>query len=1089
MRAVSLGWFLLRFALGCLLPLESVYAAAYVFPGNLPSACSGSGGSYSCNGLSLGYQDTLTVASPLPATINVNGDFSTDTSYINAGGSASNLNLIVTGTLYAGYAATINANVTAGAVSDGSGGVTFGGSLTTTTGAIALGYGSTVTGAITTTSGGITIGQNNVMNGNVTSSSGEIRVGYNARVTGNVATSGAIKIEQDSVVSGNIIGGTGDVSFVYGGRVSGTVTTSSGQINLAQSSVVSSCVKSTSSAAITLGYQATVNSVCCGTSSCGTTCVTNNSTYSMPPACANSTSPTLNYFPVPVSPLNEDITTWSNGSVYAGKFNGTQTLGGVPFELQTDADGDNVFWGTNLNLSNFSGSSSLTLTLATNLYGATTVYTLINSAWGTSGSNVGSITFKATNGDSYTVQLVEGVNVRDHYTGSFVNTVSSNTVTKNVIGSDTANTAHLDMQAFTLPSSFSTETLSSIVFTSSGSSSTGLPFLAGVTVKALNQVTTPTTVVPFGFNCVESGANALSGHLYTKLSGAPFAFDVVALKDGNNDRIADAVATTYASDTDRSVTVELVDASRGADCSAYSAISPSVSQTLTFTKAAQSSELGRKSSASMTVNKAYANLRCRVTDASQASPVTGCSTDNFAVRPTDFTISSSANNTSTVKAGASFSLTAASGVAGYNGIPKINTFKVAPHAGALATGALAGSFAAADLTNGSATGSAFSYSEVGTFNLAAQGIYDNSFTVVDSANGDCTTDYSNSSVGGRYGCYFGNSSATASFGRFIPDHFDVTLNTPSFASACSTFTYVGQPVKFAARPVATVTAKNSAASTTRNYSGSYWRIDPSHATYGITPLYTEASQPLTVLPASVSAAPAPLDPGTGTISFANTTDNILRVTRGNPLAPLNAEIALSFNLRDTDGVAVANVNGAAAVNPVSFGAASAGNGIAFSGGHNAMRWGRLNVGNAYGSELTALSVPLFAEYYNGSAFIANGADNCTSLSLSSQLKLSNPATAGGALQAGNMAMTILPSGTSQATLANSPFAAGNAGLSFSAPGAGNMGYVGITTDFSSLPWLLFDWDHDGAHDDSPSARASFGLYKGNGRQIYLREVY
>jgi hypothetical protein len=67
--------------------------------------------------------------------------------------------------------------------------------------------------------------------------------------------------------------------------------------------------------------------------------------------------------------------------------------------------------------------------------------------------------------------------------------------------------------------------------------------------------------------------------------------------------------------------------------------------------------------------------------------------------------------------------------------------------------------------------------------------------------------------------------------------------------------------------------------------------------------------------------------------------------------------------------------------------------------------------------------------------------------------------------------------------------AGAAGLSFSAPGSGNTGYIDISGNFSALPWLLFDWDHDGSHDDSASARVSFGVYQGNNRQIYWREVY
>jgi hypothetical protein len=68
-------------------------------------------------------------------------------------------------------------------------------------------------------------------------------------------------------------------------------------------------------------------------------------------------------------------------------------------------------------------------------------------------------------------------------------------------------------------------------------------------------------------------------------------------------------------------------------------------------------------------------------------------------------------------------------------------------------------------------------------------------------------------------------------------------------------------------------------------------------------------------------------------------------------------------------------------------------------------------------------------------------------------------------------------------------------LTFTAPGTGNTGYIDITTDLfiTSFPWLSFDWDgnntYDVSVDNSPKARASFGIYKGNSNQIYFREVY
>lgn len=1086
-HVLTLRFFLLSVFSLWLAAIGSAQATNYTFPTNMPPGCSGSNGVYRCGSLSLGYEDKIIINAPKPASITVNGNLYTNTSRINSTGSAADLTLIVAGQLRADYQAVIQANISAGSISDSSGKVSFGGSLTVTTGSINLNFESTVAGNISSTSGGISVGQNNVVGGSISSVSGAVNIGYSARINGDVSSFGAISTAQDSKVAGKITGATGNVSVGYGSRVSGSITTSSGNISFAQDSVASSCVASTSSATITLGYHTSVNSVCCG-SSCSTSCVVNNSVLPMPTQCTPTPSTSLSYFPVPVSPLNENITTWSNGSVYSGKFNGTQTLGGVPFELQTDADGDNVFWGTNLNLSNFRGSSSLTLTLPTNLYGATTIYTLINSAWGKSGSNVGSMTFNASNGDTHTVQLVEGVNVRDHYTGSFANTLSSSAVTLNVIGDNTPNTAHLDMQAFTLPISFQAETLTSIVFTSTGSSSTGLPFLAGVTVQARRLGSVVGTVLPIGFNCVESGANALSGHLYTQLSGTPFAFDVVALKDGNTDGVADAVATTYASDVDRSVKVELVDASSGAACAVLPALNPAVSQTLTFTQSKQTSELGRKSSTGMTVAKAYPNLRCRVIDASQTSPVVGCSTDNFAVRPIEFSLTSSADGSTTVKAGTNFSLTADSGVTGYEGTPKLDTGKVNAHSGAIATGNLTGAFGIADSATGTATGRAFAYSEVGQFALSAQGVYDDAYTRVDAVAGDCSDDFSNTRVGGKFGCKFGNSSTTSHIGRFIPDHFDVDLNTPVFAPACNTFTYIGQPIHFATKPVASFTAKNATGAVTRNYTGSYWKINPDDATYGIKPSYSEAGDALTVLN---SNPPVAVDNGNGggTLSFADTVNNILEITRTNPVAPFNAEIALSFNLQDADAVVVANVNGVATANPVHFGTASTGNGMAFIGTNKTMRWGRLAMHNGYGSELLPLSIPLFVEYFNGSGFVGNVADNCTNLTLNNQLALRNPDTAGGVAQAGDAVMTISPSGSTQAVLLHSTLVAGDAGLSFTAPGAGNTGYIDISGDFAGLPWLLFDWDHDGVHDNSTTARATFGIYKGNSKQIYLREVY
>ncbi len=156
---------------------------------------------------------------------------------------------------------------------------------------------------------------------------------------------------------------------------------------------------------------------------------------------------------------------------------------------------------------------------------------------------------------------------------------------------------------------------------------------------------------------------------------------------------------------------------------------------------------------------------------------------------------------------------------------------------------------------------------------------------------------------------------------------------------------------------------------------------------------------------------------------------------------------------------------------MNFGTASAGGGISFTSGKE-LRFGRVALENAHGSELVALPVPFTAEYFNGTYFVDHAADSCTTLVV------------------GNVALTPNPGGlVSAATLANSPLLSGDAGLSLSAPGSGNTGYFDVGYDLTSYSWLLGDWDGDNGWDDNPSSRATFGIFRGPDMLIYSREIY
>jgi MSHA biogenesis protein MshQ len=593
------------------------------------------------------------------------------------------------------------------------------------------------------------------------------------------------------------------------------------------------------------------------------------------------------------------------------------------------------------------------------------------------------------------------------------------------------------------------------------------------------------SVPPANFNCVESGADASTGHLYTKLVGAAFSFDVAALKaDGT-------VETTYASDVDKPVTVELVDGSGATACASRTAISPAVSQTLTFAAA----NAGRKAAAAMTVNKAYANLRCRVTDANQAPSIVGCSTDNFSVRPLSLQPASSANAdgagvsgtaTPAVRAGASFSLTATA-LPGYDGTPKVDSSKLAAHGGAIQAGSLGGSFGAGNPGTGVATGN-FAYSEVGYFNFAANGIYDDTYTAVDST-GDCTNDFSNSPVGGKYGCLFGNTSTTSYFGRFIPDHFTVVTPVP-FAAGCPAggFSYMDQP--FSTALSASIEARNTVNAKTQNYNG---------ATFGKGTVSAQMENGNSGTPIPGARLGGAGAPSWTSGAYAFTATRFSRPAAGVIDGAYDA-LDIGVVVTDSDNVYLVSRNMDASNTSCTADTAGTSDGTCTAVtlvAATRVRFGTLKLDNAYGSELLPLRVPLRAMYWNGTAWVTNTVDSCTTITNQrDNFAIGNQQ---GTLTAGNYGATKVPA-------AALPLINGLGTLVLAAPNAGTSGGLDIALNLgatagdancigggfpaatagASLAWLRGKWcGTDFARD--PNVRVRFGSPKAP--YIYLRERY
>ena len=181
---------------------------------------------------------------------------------------------------------------------------------------------------------------------------------------------------------------------------------------------------------------------------------------------------------------------------------------------------------------------------------------------------------------------------------------------------------------------------------------------------------------------------------------------------------------------------------------------------------------------------------------------------------------------------------------------------------------------------------------------------------------------------------------------------------------------------------------------------------------------------------------------------------------GSEDAPANILARQSFSaaeLTDQDGACY----GGTSCQPYSF---------TFSGSE--LRLGRLSVGNAHGSELQGLSLPLRIESWRDGAFQVETADTC------SAPLLGDPAPVAGTFT-GNLS-------AGETTPSRSGPTAGVGQILLSAPGAGNDGSVQV--ELPGLPaWLLYDWNGTGRQ--GPRGLASFGVYQGSPPLIFRRELY
>lgn len=358
------------------------------------------------------------------------------------------------------------------------------------------------------------------------------------------------------------------------------------------------------------------------------------------------------------------------------------------------------------------------------------------------------------------------------------------------------------------------------------------------------------------------------------------------------------------------------------------------------------------------------------------------------------------------------------------------------------------------------------------------------------------------------------TGASGNIGRFTPHHFGVTGTVVTRSDMQTSegqvvpFTYMGEPMKLAL----VVTAYNKAEGATQNYKGNFAKLDA--GTLGTTVANwtcTSGTQcmglgavsggnltaRLGIDTASVnSAAPANTTAAGGATAGweAGTSYFSLNMVVNRDTAADGPYRNLKFGAkpRDADGVTLPPRLSTDTAHCVNLDVSNGNENASCDPGatetnlrrklfETDLRYGRLWLGNAYGSELRGLAVPYETQFWNGFAFVRNADDGLTPFAV------------------GNVSLAT--SLTTTATLAN--LVAGAGTINLSTPSGRGTVDVYVNLDSAGTPsncsghaegttvargYLSGKWCGT-AYDRDPVARATFGIQAGRKGPIYIRENY
>ncbi|NQY48257.1 MAG: LamG domain-containing protein, partial [Colwellia sp.] len=405
---------------------------------------------------------------------------------------------------------------------------------------------------------------------------------------------------------------------------------------------------------------------------------------------------------------------------------------------------------------------------------------------------------------------------------------------------------------------------------------------------------------------------------------------------------------------------------------------------------------------------------------------------------------------------------------------------VAPSTGVLGALTISDTFS---FTNGIASDNTVSYSEVGIISFAAN-LKGNSYLGASDVQGN-----------------------EPYIGRFTPAYFEITeVINGDLTATCSTggasgllFAYSGQmsatnvgaigyEVLLGDIPGIIIAARNKSGSLTKNYIEGFFKLSES-SYQRLTPT-TDARRTgkdgnFVNLQAHLSPPVITDSAGKITYRYANNDNYVYLKETNSEINEFPSDIDLAMtSIIDGDGISTEDYDG------------DINNGliVTLHPREIPIRFGRAQLENSYGPETSSLPQPLSVNYFKDGQYVLSVDDNCTqynavnmSLTNIDLINFSLAPPLPNILPALGEFISEVSPGITRA-------------IELTAPGAGNIGQVCVS--YAIAPWLQYKWavdednlqcpfvttDVDGLFNDNPFSVATFGIYRGNDRIIYQREI-